>query len=137
MLQPNAAFLALAGIEIVLSLAEPEDRRRGPARVGWRLALIRATVLRAMCFDWMCEWCNSPCANCRAWPATVSSIIGSPSELCLRAAAGRLAKMVPEAMGQVRFWRFSLSRHLWRGGLCAGLMIRVWLVGAYPGRSMG
>ena len=125
-------FIAIAGIEAVLSLAEA-GVLGGPAAVGWRLSLIRQYGFSGEIFDWMV-------ANGRWPPAEVLRLVTYPF-VHLGVAHGifavvlllALGKMVAEVMGQAAFLIiFFLSGA--GGAVIYALLLDdpSWLAGAYP-----
>ena len=125
-------FLAIAGIEAGLSLAEA-GIIGGPGAVGWRLALIRDYGFSGEIFDWMIANWRFPLAEIpRA--VTYSFVhLGFTHAIFAMVLLLALGKMVAEVMGQVAFLAiFFVSGIL--GAVFYALVMNdpVWMVGAYP-----
>jgi len=125
-------FLAIAGVEAGLSLAEA-GIIGGPGAVGWRLALIRDYGFSGDIFDWMLANGQFPLSQLLR-TVTYSFIhLGFTHSIFAGVLLLALGKMVAEAMGQVAFLAiFFLSGIL--GAIAYALVLNdpAWLVGAYP-----
>lgn len=125
-------FLAIAGIEAGLSLAEA-GIIGGPGAVGWRLALIRDFGFSGDLFDWMVANGRFPLSEVKRSVSYAFLHLGFTHALFAMVLLLALGKMVAEAMGQIAFLViFFVSGIL--GAVLYALVLNdpVWLVGAYP-----
>ncbi|WP_439148557.1 rhomboid family intramembrane serine protease [Sulfitobacter sp.] len=125
-------FLAIAGIEAGLSLAEA-GIVGGPGAVGWRLGLIRDYGFSGDIFDWMIANWQFPLAEVQRVVTYSFVHLGFTHAIFAMVLLLALGKMVAEAMGQVAFLAiFFVSGIL--GAVFYGLVMNdpVWMVGAYP-----
>ena len=125
-------FLALAGIEVVLSLAEA-GIIGGPAAVGWRLALIRDFGFSGDVFDWMVANMQFPLRDLSRVVSYSFIHLGFTHAIFACVLLLALGKMVAEAMGQVAFLAIFFVSGIF-GAVVYALVLDdpVWLVGAYP-----
>ena len=125
-------FLALAGIEVVLSLAEA-GIIGGPAAVGWRLALIRDYGFSGDVFDWMVANMQFPLRELSRVVSYSFIHLGFTHAIFACVLLLALGKMVAEAMGQVAFLAIFFVSGIF-GAVVYALVLNdpVWLVGAYP-----
>lgn len=125
-------FLALAGIEVVLSLAE-SGIIGGPAAVGWRLALIRDFGFSGDVFDWMVANMQFPLRDLSRVVSYSFIHLGFTHAIFACVLLLALGKMVAEAMGQVAFLAIFFVSGIF-GAVVYALVLDdpVWLVGAYP-----
>ncbi len=125
-------FLAIAGIEAGLSLAEG-GIIGGPGAVGWRLALVRDYGFSGDVFDWMVTNGRYPLSELGRVVSYAFVHLGFTHALFAMVLLLALGKMVAEAMGQLAFLTiFFLSGIL--GAVIYALILNdpIWLVGAYP-----
>lgn len=125
-------FLALAGIEAALSLAEA-GLIGGSGAVGWRLGLVRDYGFSGDIFDWML-------ANGRWPPGEVKRLVsysfvhlGFTHALFAMVLLLALGKLVAEALGQAVFVALFFGAGI-GGAVVYALLLNdpVWLAGAYP-----
>ncbi len=125
-------FLAIAGVEVGLSLAEA-GLIGGPGAIGWRLALIRDYGFSGEMFDWMIANWRFPLSEVpRA--VTYSFVhLGFTHAIFAVVLLLALGKMVSEAMGQVAFLTIFFASGI-LGAVLYALVLNdpVWMVGAYP-----
>ncbi|MFT6090628.1 rhomboid family intramembrane serine protease [Sulfitobacter sp.] len=125
-------FLAIAGVEAGLSLAEA-GIIGGPGAVGWRLALVRDYGFSNEIFDWMiANWRFSPSDALRA--VSYSFVhLGFTHAVFAVVLLLALGKMVAEAMGQAAFLLIFFASGI-MGAVLYALVLDdpIWLVGAYP-----
>lgn len=125
-------FLAIAGIEAGLSLAEA-GIIGGPGAVGWRLSLIRDYGFSGQIFDWMTANMQFPLHDLLRSVTYAFLHLGFTHALFAMVLLLALGKMVAEAMGQVAFLIiFFISGIAGAVIYAAVLNDPVWLVGAYP-----
>lgn len=125
-------FLAIAGVEAGLSLAEA-NLIGGPGAVGWRLGLIRDYGFSGQIFDWMLanqQWPLSEVRRLVTYPFIHLSFTHALFAMVLLLALG---KMVAEVMGQFAFTAIFLVAGV-GGAVVYGLLLDdpTWMVGAYP-----
>ncbi|EAP81502.1 rhomboid family protein [Sulfitobacter sp. NAS-14.1] len=125
-------FLALAGIEVALSLAEA-GIIGGPAAVGWRLALIRDYGFSGDVFDWMVANMQFPLRDLSRVVSYSFIHLGFTHAIFACVLLLALGKMVAEAMGQLAFLAIFFVSGIF-GAVVYALVLDdpVWLVGAYP-----
>lgn len=125
-------FLAIAGMEAVLSLAEA-GMIGGPGAVGWRLGLIREYGFSGQIFDWMVANGRWPLAQVQrlvTYPFLHLSFTHGLFAMVLLLALG---KMVAEVMGQLAFAAVFVLSGI-GGAVVYAVLLNdpVWLAGAYP-----
>ena len=126
-------FLAIAGVEAGLSLAEA-GIVGGPGAVGWRLALIRDYGFSGDIFDWMIANGRFPLLEVKRVVTYSFVHLGFTHAIFAVVLLLALGKMVAEAMGQVAFLSIFFVSGI-TGAVLYALVLNdpVWLVGAYPG----
>lgn len=126
-------FLALAGVEAVLSLGEA-GLVGGPGAVGWRLGLVRDYGFSGQIFDWMVangQWPLSEVLRVVSYPFIHLSFTHGLFAMVLLVALG---KMVAEVLGALVFLAIFAFSSVSAAVLYALLLDDpAWLVGAYPG----
>lgn len=125
-------FLAIAGVEAALSLAEA-GLIGGPGAVGWRLSLIREYGFSGQIFDWMVANLLFPGHELLRSVSYAFIHLSFTHAIFAIVLLLALGKMVAEAMGQLAFVIiFFLSGIAGAMLYAAVLNDPVWLVGAYP-----
>ena len=125
-------FLAMAGIEAVLSLGEA-GLVGGRTAVGWRLGLIRDYGFSGDVFDWMLangRWPVAEVARLVTYPFIHLGFTHGIFAMVLLLALG---KMVAEKMGQAVFLALFVGSGI-GGAVIYALLLNdpMWLTGAYP-----
>ncbi len=125
-------FLAIAGVEAGLSLAEA-GIIGGPGAVGWRLALVRDYGFSNDIFDWMIANWRFPASESLRVVSYAFVHLGFTHALFAMVLLLALGKMVAEAMGQLAFLGVFFASGIMGAALYALVLDDpVWLVGAYP-----
>lgn len=127
-----ALFVAIAGVEVVFSLAEA-GMIGGRGGIGWRLAYIREYGFSGDIFDWMVangQWRLQEVLRFVTFPFLNLGFTHGLFAVVLLLALG---KMVAEVMGQLAFVLVFFVSGI-GGALIYGLLLNdpTWLVGAYP-----
>lgn len=127
-----ALFLAIAGVEVVLSLAEA-GLVGGPEAVGWRLALVRDYGFSGLIFDAMIGAGQYPAEHLLRLVSYPFIHLGFTHAIFAVVLLLALGKLVAEAMGQLAFLVIFVASGL-GGALVYGALLNdpVWLAGAYP-----
>lgn len=125
-------FLAIAGVEAVLSLAEA-GLIGGRAGIGWRISLMERYGFSGNVFDWMLanrQWPLQDVLRLLTYPFLHQSFTQGLFAMVLLLALG---KMVAEAMGQVAFAVIFVLSGV-GGAVIYALLLndRMLLIGAYP-----
>lgn len=125
-------FLAIAGVEALLSLGEA-GIIGGPAAIGWRLQLVRDYGFSGQIFDWMLAngvWPLSEVQRFFTYPFIHLGFTHSLFAMVLLLALG---KLVTETMGSLTFVAIFVLAGF-GGALAYGWLLNepAWLVGAYP-----
>jgi membrane associated rhomboid family serine protease len=125
-------FLAIAGVEAGLSLAEA-GIIGGPGAVGWRLAMIRDYGFSGDMFDWMIANWRFPLSELHRVVSYSFVHLGFTHAIFAVVLLLALGKMVAEAMGQIAFLTIFFASGIF-GAVLYALVLNdpVWLVGAYP-----
>lgn len=125
-------FLAIAGVEGVLSLGEA-GLVGGPQAVGWRLGLIRDYGFSGQIFDWMVDNGRYPASELLRLVTYPFIHLGFSHGLFAMVLLLALGKLVAEAMGQVAYLLIFFLSGI-GGAVIYGLLLNdpVWLAGAYP-----
>jgi membrane associated rhomboid family serine protease len=125
-------FLAIAGVEAGLSLAEA-GMIGGPGAIGWRLGLVRDYGFSDQIFDWMVangRWPLSEALRVVTYPFVHLGFTHALFAMVLLLALG---KLVAETMGQFVFLALFIGCGV-GGAVIYSVMLNdpVWMVGAYP-----
>jgi membrane associated rhomboid family serine protease len=125
-------FLAIAGVEAGLSLAEA-GMIGGPGAIGWRLGLVRDYGFSDQIFDWMVangRWPLSEALRVVTYPFVHLGFTHALFAMVLLLALG---KLVAETMGQCVFLALFIGCGV-GGAVIYSVMLNdpVWMVGAYP-----
>lgn len=125
-------FLAIAGIEAGLSLAEA-GIIGGPGAVGWRLALVRDYGFSNEVFDWMIANWRFPASEVLRVVSYSFVHLGFTHAVFAMVLLLALGKMVAEAMGQTAVLLIFFAAGI-MGAVLYALVLDdpIWLVGAYP-----
>ncbi|SFD60660.1 Rhomboid family protein [Sulfitobacter brevis] len=125
-------FLAIAGVEAGLSLAEA-GLIGGPGAIGWRLALIRDYGFSGQIFDLMVQHGKWPLQELLRLITYPFIHLGFTHGIFAMVLLLALGKMVAEAMGQVAFLVIFFISGI-GGAVIYALLLNdpVWLAGAYP-----
>lgn len=125
-------FVAIAGIEGVLSLAEA-GMIGGREAIGWRLGLIREYAFSGDIFDWMVANGQWPLEHVQRFVTYPFLNHGFTHALFAMVLLLALGKMVAETMGQITFLAIFFVSGI-GGALVYALLLNdpYPLVGAYP-----
>tara|TARA_R110002049_G_scaffold307712_2_gene509075 strand:+ start:47306 stop:47992 length:687 start_codon:yes stop_codon:yes gene_type:complete len=126
-------FLAMAGVEAGLSLAEA-GLIGGPGAVGWRLGLVRDYGFSGIIFDSMVASGQYPLEHVVRLVTYPFIHLGFSHGLFAMVLLLALGKMVGEAMGQLAIVGIFFLSGI-GGAVLYALLLNdpVWLTGAYPG----
>lgn len=125
-------FLAIAGVEGVLSLGEA-GLIGGPGAVGWRLGLIRDFGFSGQIFDWMVANQRWPLEELRRLVTYPFIHLGFTHSLFAMVLLLALGKLVAEVLGQFAFLALFVVSGIFGAAVYALLLNDpTWLAGAYP-----
>ncbi len=129
----TVVFLAIAGVEAVLSLAEA-GLVGGPSGVGWRLGFVRDYGFSNQVADWMLSNGRWPLEHVIRAVTYQFIHLGFTHALFAAVLLLALGKMVAERLGQTTFVViFFVAGALGAWGYALLLNDPNWLAGAYPG----
>jgi membrane associated rhomboid family serine protease len=125
-------FLAISGVEVVLSLAEA-GLVGGPGAVGWRLGLVRDYGFSGLIFDAMIGAGQFPVEHIWRFVTYPFIHLGFTHAIFAVVLLLALGKLVAEAMGQLAFVVIFVMSGI-GGALVYGALLNdpVWLAGSYP-----
>ena len=127
-----ALFFAVAGVELVFSLAE-EGLVGGPEAIGWRITAARDYGFSGDVFDWMLAEGRWPLEHLKRIVTYVFVHQGLTATLFSSVMLLALGKLVGEVMGQVAVLVLFFGSAM-GGAVVFGLLTSdAWLWGAFPG----